>query len=101
MRAMHEAIEIVAAIRGLKSDFDVKHNVQSRIVVNLSEDGDLERDLGPLTDFIKTLSNSKSVKIHAGRGAVLDGDFWASSKVGRHKLHLDIEGIVNPEKVGL
>ena len=99
MRTMDEAIEIVAAIRGLKSAFDVKQSVPSRIVVNLSEDGELERDIGPLTDFIKTLSNSKSVKIHPGSGAVLGGDFWASSKVGRHELYFDIDGIVNPEKV--
>ena len=101
MRTMDEALEIVTAIRGLKGAFDVKQSVPSSIVVNLNDDGELERDIGPLTDFIRTLSNSRCVKIHSGSGAGLDGDFWASSKVGRHELHLDIEGIVNPEKVGL
>ena len=47
-------------------------------------------------------SNSKSIKFHSRSGADLDGDFWACSKFGsgRHELHFDIEGIVNPEKVG-
>ena len=102
MRTMDEAIEIVAAIRGLKSAFDIKQNVASRVVVYLGDNGELQRDITSLTDFIMRQSNSKSIKFHSRSGADLDGDFWACSKFGsgRHELHFDIEGIVNPEKVG-
>ena len=102
MRTMDDAIEIVAAIRGLKSAFDIKQNVSSRVAINLGDNEELERDIASLTDFIMTQSNSKSIKIHSRSGADLDGDFWACSKFGsgRHELHFDIEGIVNPEKVG-
>ena len=99
MSTMDQAIEIITAIRGLKSAFDAKLSVPSRIVVHLTDDEQLERDISPLTEFIKTLTNSKCVKIHSGSSAGLEGDFWASSKVGRHELYFDIDGIVNPEKV--
>ena len=102
MRTMDEAIEIVAAIRGLKSAFDIKQNVPSRVVVNLGDNEELERDIASLTAFIMTQSNCKSIKFHSRSGADLDGDYWACSKFGsgRHELHFDIQGIVNSEKVG-
>merc|ERR1712039_83855 len=66
----------------------------------MGDNEELERDIASLTDFIMTQSNTKSLKFHSRRGADLDGDFWACSKFGsgRHELHFDIEGIVNPEK---
>ena len=99
MLTMDEALNVITAVRGLKNAFDVKHSVQPRIVVRLSGGKELERDMLPLADFIKTLSNSRSLQIHSETKSSLEGDFWASSKVGEHELNFDIEGIVNPEKV--
>ena len=96
---MDEALDVITAVRGLKNAFDVKHSKQSRIVVRLSGGKELERDMLPLTDFIKTLSNSRCVKIHSETKSDVEGDFWASSKAGDHEIYFDIEGIVNPEKV--
>ena len=68
MRTMDEAIEIVAAIRGLKSAFDIKQNVSSRVAINLGDNEELERDIASLVDFIMTQSNTKSLKFHSRRG---------------------------------
>merc|ERR1712066_694299 len=87
MLTMDEALNVITAVRGLKNAFDVKHSVQPRIVVRLSGGKELERDMLPLADFIKTLSNSRSLQIHSETKSSLEGDFWASSKVGEHELN--------------